>query len=262
MNLLTPLRASADARQEKLAAQQSAKLREAQTASETLKSRSSEASEERKAAARQKIEQLKARLQMLRSMVGVDPEGIARIAAQLARELGAAVKAYASAGGNTAGMSATGAPAVASTDAGAAGAAGAEGQAGAQSDAQSNAQAQPEATSGAAEQQGPAKGGSGEETKSSNPYQQAIDEQKSQAAESARRSGEKQADSELMAEVRRMAAELKTLIKQATDKAKAGEPDAVSPQEARELDGAAAELDRAVQQAGADLGGGLVSLLV
>ncbi|MDQ8029339.1 MAG: hypothetical protein REJ23_11475, partial [Brevundimonas sp.] len=84
----------------------------------------------------------------------------------------------------------------------------------------------------------------------------------SQAADSARRSGEKQADSELMAEVRRMAAELKNLIKQATDKAKAGEPDAVSSQEARELDGAAAELDRAVQQAGTDLGGGLVSLLV
>jgi inactivated superfamily I helicase len=40
-------------------------------------------SEDRKAIARQKIEQLKARLQALRAMASVDPQGTARLAAKL-----------------------------------------------------------------------------------------------------------------------------------------------------------------------------------
>lgn len=252
MSLLTPSKASTEAREERLAAAQEAKLREARAASDALKARSDEASETRKAAARQTIERLKARLQMLRSMAGMDPEGVARLAAQLARELGQAVKAYAAAGGNASGMSATGvAPAASAAVSGdAAGATDAGVQA---------ATAEPVT---APETKTDPSASTGDEGKSSNPYQQAIDEQKAQAAEMSRRNGEKRADGEVMADVRRMAAELKGLIREATGKAKAGEDDALSPHEARELDDAAADLDRAIQQAGTDLGGGLVSLLI
>ncbi|WP_420480008.1 hypothetical protein [Brevundimonas sp. FT23028] len=254
-SLLAPLKASAEARADRLQAGSDAKLRNARAASEALKTRSDEASESRKAAARQTIERLKARLQMLRSMAGMDPEGVARLAAQLARELGAAVKAYASAGGNTAGMSASGAAPVASGDAAAAASADAQAQAG---------QAQTQATDAVASGGAPSdsEAGAGEEAKSANPYQQAINEQKSQAAEMSRRNGEKRADSELMADVRRMAAELKGMIRRATEQAKAGEDGSLSPHEARELDDAAADLDKAIRQAGTDLGGGLVSLII
>lgn len=254
LNLMKPLQASADARADRLKAASDEKLRNAKAASEALKTRSDEASESRKAAARQTIERLKARLQMLRSMAGMDPEGIARLAAQLARELGAAVKAYASAGGNAAGVSASGAAPVASGDAASADA-GAQAQAG-------QAQAQATATGVSDDATSDGKATSGEEAKSANPYQQAIDEQKSQAAEMSRRNGEKRADSELMADVRRMAAELKGMIRRATEQAKAGEDDSLSPHEARELDDAAVDLDKAIQQAGTDLGGGLVSLVI
>ncbi|HWW11239.1 MAG TPA: hypothetical protein VN018_01900, partial [Brevundimonas sp.] len=104
--------------------------------------------------------------------------------------------------------------------------------------------------------------GKDEAGKSANPYQQAIDEQKAQVADMARRSGQQQADNELMADVRKMAAELKTLVRAATERAKAGDDDAMSPQEAAELEKAVTEMDRQVGQAGADLGGGLISLLV
>lgn len=253
MNLLTPSKASTEAREERLAAAQEAKLREARAASDALKARSDEASETRKAAARQTIERLKARLQMLRSMAGMDPEGVARLAAQLARELRQAVKAYAAAGGNASGMSATGVAPAASADAASGDAAGG---------ADGGAQAPAVEPVTAPEAKTDAKASTGDEAKASNPYQQAIDEQKAQAAEMSRRNGEKRADGEVMADVRRMAAELKGLIREATGKAKAGEDDALSPHEARELDDAAADLDRAIQQAGTGLGGGLLSLLI
>jgi hypothetical protein len=98
--------------------------------------------------------------------------------------------------------------------------------------------------------------------KSANPYQSVIDEQQAQAADLSRRSGEQRADREFMADVRKMAAELKALVRAATEKAKAGDDDALSPQEARDLDKAVAEMDRQIGQASGDLGGGLVSLLV
>jgi hypothetical protein len=54
---------------------------------------------ERKAAAREKVEQIKAKLKMLRLLASVNPKAAARQAAQLAKELAAAVKEYAAAGG-------------------------------------------------------------------------------------------------------------------------------------------------------------------
>jgi len=249
MNLLSPLKAADTAREDRLKASAEARLREAKAASETLRSKSSQASEERKAAARQKIEQLKARLQMLRSMAGIDPKGTARIAAQIARELGAAVKEYAAAGGVTSGMG-TGAPAALASG----------------SDAAAGGEGAPVASGGqiptGAAQTGDAGVGKDAAGKSANPYQQAIDEQQAQAADMVRRSGEQRADADLMADVRKMAAELKALVRAATERAKAGDDDAMSPQEATELDKAVASMDQDVSEATTDLGGGLVSLLV
>ncbi len=254
-SLLTPSKtADTTAREDRLKAAAEARLREARAAAETLKARSSQASEDRKAAARQKVEQLKARLQMLRSMATVDPKGTARLAAQLARELGAAVKAYAAAGGNASGMTGGGVAAVP-----------ASGETGAAESAQAvAASGVPQAgapTADQASEEGGA-GQTGDGAKPANPYQQAIDEQQAQAAEMARRGGEQKADTDFMADVRKMAAELKALVRAAIEKAKAGEEDALSPQEASELEKTVAAMDREIGQAGADLGGGLVSLLV
>jgi hypothetical protein len=260
MNLLAPLKAADTAREDRLKIAAEARLREAKAATETLKARSNQASEERKAAARQKIEQLKARLQMLRSMVGADPKGTARIAAQIARELGAAVKEYAAAGGVTSGMGmgAGGAPAAPASGSDAAGTQGDAAAGGGEGSPVASGDQTPTGET----RTGDADAGKEDAGKSANPYQQAIDEQKAQVADVARRSGQQQADNELMADVRKMAAELKALVHQATERAKAGADDAMSPQEAAELEKAVAEMDRQVGQAGADLGGGLVSLIV
>lgn len=249
LNMLTPLKAADNAREQRASLAAEARLRDSKAAVETLKGRTSQASEERKAEARQKIEQLKARLQMLRSMASMDPEGTARLAAQLARELGAAVKAYAAAGGTGGGGGITAAVPAAS------GAEGATAEAGDAATAVTVEQA-PSAENG----QTAAKAEDG--AKPANPYQQAIDEQKAQAAESSRRSGEQRADREFMADVRRLAAELKNLVRAATEKARAGDDDALSPQEAQELDKAVADMDRQIGQATSDMGGGMVSLLV
>ncbi len=56
------------------------------------------ASAERKEAARQKIQQLKAQIQALRMMAQGDPKTVARQAARLARELASAVREYAGSG--------------------------------------------------------------------------------------------------------------------------------------------------------------------
>jgi hypothetical protein len=75
-----------------------------------------------------------------------------------------------------------------------------------------------------------------------------------------RRSAEKQADTDFMAEVRKLAAELKALVRQAVEKTP-GDNDALNPAEARAMKAAIEAMDREVEQAGADLGGSL-SLLV
>ncbi len=252
--------ASDEAREERLAAAAEAKARDAKAALEALSQRRTQASEERKALARKKIEQLKARLQMLQSMAAADPKGTARLAAQLARELGAAVKEYAAAGGTTSGMSG-GVPQ--------AEAAPAEGQA--QTEVQAGAQpgAQPEAQAGADAQAAPGTP-SGEDgdpapdqdgTKPANPYQQAIDEAQAKAADVARRGGEARADMEFLGEVKRMAAQIKALIRKAAE-AQPGSDEALPPGEAQDARAAMAAMDRELAQASADLTGGGVSLLV
>ncbi|RZJ43676.1 MAG: hypothetical protein EON86_04775 [Brevundimonas sp.] len=250
MNILSPFKAADSAREQRASAAAEARLRDSKAAVETLKGRTSQASEERKAEARQKIEQLKARLQMLRSMASMDPEGTARLAAQLARELGAAVKAYAAAGGTGGGGGTTGVavPAPTGVDA-----------ATTQTGDVAVATAESAPTDPTA---GKAAGKSEDAGKSANPYQSVLDEQQAQAADMSRRSGEQRADREFMADVRKMAAELKALVRAATEKARAGDDDALSPQEAQDLDRSVADMDRQIGQATGDLGGGLVSLLV
>lgn len=247
VSLMTPFKASDEAREERLAAAAEAKARDAKAALEALSQRRSQASEERKAAARKKIEQLKARLEMLQSMAAVDPKGTARLAAQLARELGAAVKEYAAAGGSTSGAPAPAAPAPAP----------AEGQAEAQAPTPVDGQAQGPTETGERE---PASGGE-DDGKAGNPYQKAIDEAQARAADLSRRGAEAKADMEFLGDAKRMAAQIKALIRKAAD-AQPDDRDALQPSEAQDARAAAAAMDRELAQASADLTGGGVSLLV
>lgn len=257
MSLLTARPASEGAREDRLKAAAEAKLRDAKAAVETLKQRRSQASEEHKAMARQKIEQLKARLQALKSMAAVDPKGTARMAAQLARELGAAVKAYAAAGGDTAGMDTSSTPASA-PDSAVSGESGVEGE----TPADGGASTVPEAPRAGSSAEGAEASKDEDEAdgKSFNPYHQAIDQANARAAEISRRSSEKQADTDFLTEVRKLAAGIKQLVRQATEKAPGGD-EALSPDEAREMKAKVADMDREIEQASAGLGGGL-SLLV
>lgn len=186
------------AREERQQARADARLNDARAAVESLKQRTSKASEEQKAVAKKKIEQIKARLQMLQMAMIGDPKGAARMAAQLAKELGAAVKAYAAAGGSAAGLGGTPVASGASGDEAAAAAA----------DSRAAAEGPAPADTGGARQEAEAE-------KASNPYQQAIDAAQAKSAEQARRSGERQADREVLDEVKRLAAQIKNLARQA-----------------------------------------------
>lgn len=73
------------------------KLEEWERTTDMLKAARKDFSEQRKAAAREKIEQIKKELQMLRMLAVTNPKAAARRLAQLSRELSAAVKAYSSA---------------------------------------------------------------------------------------------------------------------------------------------------------------------
>lgn len=75
------------------------KLQQAQSAIATLESVKRNQGADVKARAKQKVEELKSRLQALRLIYANDPKKLAHAAAQIARELSAAAKNYASAGG-------------------------------------------------------------------------------------------------------------------------------------------------------------------
>jgi hypothetical protein len=78
------------------------KLQQAKDAVATLKTIKTKTGDDQKARAAQKVQELKARLQALKMIYAGDPKKLARAAAQIARELAAAVKSYTSAGGSTA----------------------------------------------------------------------------------------------------------------------------------------------------------------
>ncbi|WP_333571162.1 hypothetical protein [Sphingomonas sp.] len=77
------------------------KLQEAKSAVATLATIKTKTSDDERARAAQKVKELKARLQALKMIYASDPKKLARAAAQIARELAAAVKSYTSAGGST-----------------------------------------------------------------------------------------------------------------------------------------------------------------
>lgn len=262
MSLPTSRPASESAREDRLKAAAEAKLRDARAAVDTLKRLRSQASEERKAIARQKIEQLKARLQALKAMAAVDPKGTARMAGQLARELGAAVKAYAAAGGVTSGMDSGAVPVPGEGGATAPAPPAGEGDAALSGAKEPSPEAAAQTAAGATAQADDEQGSDhkNEAEKAANPYQRSIDQANARAAEMTRRSSEKQADSDFLAEVRNLAAEIKQLVRRAAEN-KPGDEDVLPPDEARKMKAMAEQMDRDIKQASIDLGGGL-SLLV
>lgn len=222
---------STTAREQRQQALADAKLNDARAAVESLKQRASNASEEKKALAKKKIEQIKARLQMLQMAMIGDPKAAARIAAQLARELGEAVKAYAAAGGSAAGM---GAPATAGTQSATEAVSG---------EVSGEAQSASPPAEGLAEDQGDG-AAPGEEAaaKPANPYQQAVDAAQTRINEAARRNGESQADREVLSEVKRLAAQIKAMARQAANKADGSA-------ESDEAERAVARMDREISDA-------------
>lgn len=264
--------ATAPARDDALARRDKAKLEEARNALQALKQRPSQAAEERKAMARKKIDQLKARIRMLQMSAAMDPKGVAKLAAQLARELGAAVKAYASAGGSTAELGATPTAAIPSGDAagsekGAEGAAnaGAEGTEAAEASgaeaklADKGSDQQETANAGDQDAEGQAQGQGSGQGQAADPYRKLIDEVNARGAEMARRGSESEADREFMTLVKGMANALKAALRQARNRAEDG--DGASPVDARDGDKAMADLDKEIAGADKALNPG-VSLMV
>lgn len=182
-----------------------ARLKDALTALQSLKRPASKASEEQKAAAAKKVEALKARIKMLRMSSG-NPASTAKAVAALARELGAAVKAYAAAGGGSAavGLQSTATPGPQDT---------------ASAEAAEDAEASAEATD-----ETEAEPGEGERTPAaahpSDPYRKAQERLQADAAERARQNGSQEADAKFAAEAKGLAAELKAMLREAQQKAK------------------------------------------
>lgn len=188
------------------------KVRDALSALQTLQTRTTDAREEKKAAARQKVEQLKARIQSLRMTMVGNPEALAKMAAQLARELGAAVKAYAAAGGSTAGMSAPSAPVAAAPTATVAEAAPAEperptvgtGDAPLKTTGDEKAEAET----------------SGDANTPTDPYREILERQQAQAAEQSRRNADQEADGKFAADVKSLVNDLKAVLRKAAEEAR------------------------------------------
>lgn len=236
-----------------LQAQREARLKEAKTALDTMRQQSSSAADQRKAPAKKKVEDLKARIQMLKMSMPSDPKAAARMVAQLARELGAAVKAYGGAGGSMTDL-ATGASTAAPA---------AQGQANA-SEAQAGSQAEPSADT-AAEETGDSESASistsdpNAKATPTDPYRKAIETQQSQTAEQARKAEGVKADSEFVTTVKGLMSDLKAMAKKAeADAKRSGE----NGSDADAANAALDAVDNQVNEVGKALTGGMVSLMV
>jgi hypothetical protein len=237
-------------------AQRETRLKEAKAALETMRQRSSSAADERKAAARKKVEDLKARIQMLKMTMPSDPKAAARMVAQLARELGAAVKAYGGSGGAMTDLasSASAGPPVAEASV-------AEGQAGAQAEASADIVVPKDAPDDVGEEEGVSAKAADPDAKATptDPYRKAIEAQQTQAADQARKAEGVRADSEFVTTVKGLTADLKAMAKKAeADARRSGE-------NGSEADAAKAALDAVdsqVDDLAGGLTGGMVSLLV
>lgn len=260
VNLLAEGRA-----QREMAAQERSetKLRDARSAVATLKqmnsASSSQASEQRKAAAKQRVDQLKARLQMLKMSGSVDP----KVLAQLARELKAAVKSYAGEGGSAAGVGGTSVPASAApTDGASAQAPGADGEVSADPDAAQSAEqnaAQADVAATGDDRAGKdASANPADPRGETNPYKRMAQEAEVKFAETARRGAATQADRDFLTDARSLANQIKSLVKSAAAKA-----DPVKRRDDAEAEKAAVEALKQVEDAGKNLNvSGGISLTV
>ncbi|TFW12012.1 hypothetical protein EGY25_08120 [Brevundimonas intermedia] len=221
-----------------------ARLRDAKSAVATLKQMNTDASDQKKAAAKQRVDQLKARLQMLKMSSPVDP----KVLAQLARELKSAVSSYAGAGGSAGDLGVT-ATATASTPSADTGAAQAE------SGADAGA-AQSVATGVETEQAGdPQQDAAGSPD---NPYQRMAQDAEIKLADASRRGAASQADRDFLTDVRGLTNQIKALAKQAT----ASKADPVERRDAEAAEKAAADALKTIEDAGKDLRVGGIFLTV
>jgi hypothetical protein len=218
------------------------KIRAAKAAVDSMTVRQDKASDERKAIAKKKAEELKARIQMLKMSMPANPEAAGKIIAQLARELGAIVKSYggsgsdAGVGADASATSAGGGEAAASGAAATVAASGSE-------DAPVPAEASPDASSGATPK---------------DPYRAAMAAQAAANADQARKADGAREDSEFATTVKQLLAELKAMKAKAEADAKAaGDP---NTPEVADADKALAAVDAALGDAG--LSGSMVSLVV
>lgn len=155
------------------------RLEEAKEVQSRLDTVKESAEDQRKAAAAQKIERIKAQIKALQLLAAANPEAAAKLAARLARELASAVKEYAAAGGqNLSGVSAgTGASASHSTapsegpNTEGPNTAGAEGGEAAVTQSANQAQAEAKAIA-AVEQQGQPKGQNGAQDNTGRPAEE------------------------------------------------------------------------------------------
>lgn len=214
-----------------------ARVKTALAALESLTRPASDAAEERKAAAAKKVEALKARIKMLR-MSGGDPGATAKAVAALARELGAAVKAYAAAGGSAVSL---GVQTATSPTAEASG-----------TERQGAAPAEVEVVPTEASTE------TGEEEEATasptDPYRQTIERMQQDAADRARRNSSREADTKFAAEVKGLAAELKAILREAQNKARR-EDDPVSTTDEQAADKALSQVADAVADIGGASGG-------
>jgi hypothetical protein len=246
------------AEREMLAQERSAaKLRDARSAVETLKRRNAaaadDAREERKAVAKKKIDDIKARIRMLQISGSVDP----KVLAQLARELKSAVKMYGGSGGAsvTAGGDQAGASSTVTNT---------ETTISAESAASEAERADAQMTVEAvelADNKTSADGATNPEAAKSNdnPYQRMAEKAQEDAAEQSRRGAAQQSDRNFLSDARSLADQIKTMAKRAKHEA---ELDRAGNRDADQATQAAAEAMEAVDGAGRELSAAGVSLTV
>ena len=246
---------SLSAAERKAAERDQARLQQARSAIETLKTRSAgAASDERKALAKKRVDQLKQQIRMMQMSGSPNPKALA----QLARELKAAVKAYGGDGGSTAGLGA-GTPAEAkssqpATDEGnlAASAVGTD----VATKAASNKTPSDEPPTGQADSEASKDGSPGAPV---DPYRRLIEATPAQGAEAARRGADKDADREFLSDARELASIIKSLARRAAQEAKA---DPSRRNDADEAVKASEAVDKAIKDTAGDLGAAGVSISV
>lgn len=246
--------ASPSAREHRLPDRDEARLRDARSAVETLKAgganRSREASEERKAAARKKVEQLKALLKMMQ----MGGPANAKALAQVARELKAAVQAYGGAGGATADLGAGVGVTAATRDT-----AVVEGEASPPTTAAADGEKPTDATEEVAtDEVGPKATAEEARNAKADPYRKMAEETLARGTEAARRGAQREADREFLSGVRALTALLKSLASRAAQEARA---DPASRAEADQALKAVESTAQATEQVAGDLGVAGVSII-